>query len=197
MKKIIILFLIFMHISTCAGYTMHMPKIKPDARRQMQEHIYKTQNKDQVMQAVIVTLQDSDYMIEDINKELGFIRASKTFKAHYVNKKRLAGWTFVLAAATAYTVFSYGSTAATMYSPTRRVANEMKDKTVVVNCNVFVDNINNETKVKFIPVAKVLQNADGFSFFNNNPIKIWRFYKPTVYNEFFAQVNNYIEQSQN
>ena len=179
------------------SYSMHIPRVKPETRKQMQEYTYNTPDKHIVLNAVINTLQDSDYIIEDYDEDIGFVRANKIFKAHYVNKKRLAGWSAVLAAATAYTVFSYGATAASMYSPTRRVANEMKDKTVLVDCNVFIVTANNETKVKFIPVAKVLQNADGYSFFNNNPIKVLRFYKPRIYNEFFAQVDNYIKQSQN
>ena len=193
MKKIIILFLIYIQMTACAGYSMHMPKVKPDKFRQMQEHIFTTDDTRGIMQSVIETLQNSDYIIEDYDEELGFIRGVKTFKTHFVNKKRIAGWSLVLAAATAYTVFSYGSTAASMYSPTRRVANEMKDKTVVVDCNVFIELIDNQTKVRFIPVAKVLQNADGFGFFNSTPIKVWRFYKPQIYNEFFAQIDkNYL-----
>lgn len=120
---------------------------------------------------------------------LGLLEQKKIFKAAYTSKKRVAGWSFVLAAATAYTVFSYGATAASMYSPSRRIATEFKDKTVVIDANVFVEEVdNNKIKVHFLPVEKVLQNADGFAFNQMAPIKIIRIYKPQAYNEFFTQI---------
>lgn len=166
-----------------------MPKVSAEKRTQMREHIFNTNDKNSVMQAAVATLQDSDFIVEDYNQDLGYIRATKTFKSNYVNKKRVAGWTTVLAIATAYTVFSYGATAASMYSPSRRIATEMKDKTVVVNASVIVEQKNpQQVSVKFLPVAKILQNADGFAFTTSAPMRVFRFYRPKLYDEFFAQV---------
>ena len=191
MKKIIILFIIFLISGLSAANASRMPKIKPDKLYEMQNRTFQNYSSDDIWNAVITTLYDSDFIIEDIDKDLGHIRAIKTFKSHYISKKRVAGWSVVLAAATAYTVFSYGSTAYCMYSPTRRIANEMRDKTIVIDTNINIEQIEqNKINVKFVLVEKILQNADGFSFNTMAPIRIIRIYKPETYNEFFNQVEN-------
>ena len=185
----ILMILAYTSVANCAQARL-MPKIKKDTLYNMQTEYIDTSDTDSVMQAVIETLYNSDYSIEDINKDLGIIRARKILKASYTSKKRIAGWTVVLAAATAYTVFSYGATAASMYSPSRRIATELKDKTVIIDVNVFIEQCDvNKTRIKFIPVEKVLQNADGFAFNQMAPIKIIRIYRPEVYKEFFTQIN--------
>ena len=189
MKKIFSIFLIFL-LSTPCSFAERMPKVKADKYKQMQEHYFDTNDTSRVMGAVIAALQDSDFVINDYDSDLGFVYAQKTFKGHYVNKKRVAGWSAMFALATAYTVFSYGATAASMYSPSRRVAAEMKDKNMVVDANIFVELMpNGTTKVRFFPVEKILQNADGFSFMKSSPMRVIRVYRPEIYQEFFAQVN--------
>ena len=166
-----------------------MPKVKEDVFEDMQTRYFNSSDEKSVANAVVATLYDSDYTIEDFNPDLSLIRVTKTLKASYTNKKRVAGWSVVLAAATAYTVFSYGATAASMYSPSRRIATEFKDKTVVIDANVYIQQIDkNKVKVKFIPVEKVLQNADGFAFYKMAPVKVIRIYNPEPYDEFFNQV---------
>jgi len=193
LKKIISLVLLILYTGACNAYAVHTPKSASDKQIRMREHIYDGANVNKVLQSAIITLQDSDFVIEEYVPELGFIRASKTFKAAYSSKKRIAGWGTVLMLAAAYTAFSYGASAYTMYEPTRRVANEMRDKTVEVNINVLVEQISDsQTSVKFIPVARVLQNADGFSFTKNAPVRVIRIYKPKVYNEFFDQISGNI-----
>ena len=179
-------------MSTCSvSYARMMPKVSKEKLQNMQTAYFDATDKYTVIQSVISTLYDSDYIIEHYEFESGVIRAKKVFKAAYTSKKRVAGWSFVLAAATAYTVFSYGATAASMYSPSRRIATEFKDKTVVIDANVFVEQVDTDrVKVRFVPVEKVLQNADGFAFNQMAPIKVIRIYKPDAYKEFFAQVEN-------
>lgn len=172
------------------SFAERMPKVKPEKYKQMQEHYFNTADTSKVMNAVIATLQDSDFVITDYDFNLGYIYAQKIFKGHYVNKKRVAGWSAMFALATAYTVFSYGATAASMYSPSRRVATEMKDKNMVVDANVFVELMpNGQTKVRMLPVEKIMQNADGFSFMKSVPMRVIRIYRPQIYQEFFAQVH--------
>lgn len=166
-----------------------MPKVKKPILYDMQTRYFESSDYKSLINAVLATLYDSDYSIEDYDAELGLIRVTKTLKASYTSKKRVAGWSVVLAAATAYTVFSYGAAAASMYSPTRRIATEMKDKTVVIDANVYISQVDeNKFKVKFIPVEKVLQNADGFAFNQMAPVKVIRIYRPEPYDEFFNQV---------
>lgn len=196
MKKIFILLLIlsFYLCNYNVAQAKIMPKISKDKMEQMQSFYYETNDVKSVMKAALETLYNSDYTIEDCDEDLGIIRARKVLKASYTNKKRVAGWSVVLAAATAYTVFSYGATAATMYSPTRRIATEMKDKTVIIDVNVLVQQQdNNRIKVSFLPVEKVLQNADGFAFNQMAPIKIIRIYKPNSYKEFFNQLTENLQ----
>ncbi len=191
MKKFFcaILIFLFCFFSCNTAYTRTMPKVKKQVLYDMQTRYFDCSDTKSVMNAVLATLYDSDYSIEDFNTELGLIRVTKTLKASYTSKKRVAGWSVVLAAATAYTVFSYGAAAASMYSPTRRIATEMKDKTVVIDANVYISQVDeNKFKVKFIPVEKVLQNADGFAFNQMAPVKVIRIYRPEPYDEFFSQV---------
>ena len=49
-----------------------------------------------------------------------------------------------------------------------------------------------KTKVRFVLVEKVLQNADGYSYVKSAPARIIRIYKPEVYQEFFAQLDKSI-----
>ena len=191
MKKIfsIILILIFSFLNFGVSYAKTMPKIRDGVLYDMQTRYFDSKDSKSVMNAVLATLYDSDYTIEDCDEDLGIIRVTKTLKASYTNKKRVAGWSVVLAAATAYTVFSYGATAASMYSPSRRIATEFKDKTVVIDANIYVWQVDkNKVKVKFVPVEKVLQNADGFAFYKMAPVKVIRIYRPEPYEEFFSQV---------
>ncbi|MBP3821086.1 hypothetical protein J6G99_05525 [bacterium] len=185
-KKIIvsIFIIIFTTTQATAGYLKD---------RAVQTYYFETNNEKQVMNAVINTLQDSDFIIEDVDDNLGFLRAKKYFKTRHTDKKRVAGWSGMLALATAYTVFSYGSTAASMYSPARRIVTEMKDKTVVVDTNADITKIgDNMIKVRIIFIRKVLQNADGFSFVKSTPIEVSKITDERVYNEFFEQTKNHI-----
>lgn len=177
-------------MSSNAVFAVRMKKIEPQVLNELQTYFFDTNDVEAVEKSVISTLYDSDFVIEGYEKDIGFIFARKTFKAHYVNKKRVLGWSMVLAAAGAYTAFSYGANAYYMYSPSRRVMAEMKDKTIVVDANVFIDKVaDNRVRVRFLPVEKILQNADGFSFVTAAPVRVIRIYRPDVYNEFFAQVN--------
>lgn len=191
MKKIyatIISFLVILSSCNCA-MAVRMKKVTAENILQMQSYSYDTNNVELVTKSVVATLQDSDFIIEDMDMSLGYIRARKTFKARYTNKKRVLGWSAVLVAAGAYTAFSYGAAAYSMYSPSRRVMAEMKDKTIVVDANVFIDRIDkNKVQVRFLPVEKILQNADGFSFVTSAPVRVIRIYDSKVYNEFFSQV---------
>jgi hypothetical protein len=44
------------------------------------------------MKSAINTLQDSGFVIQEIDTDLGFIRAQKTFKKHHIDKKRVAAY---------------------------------------------------------------------------------------------------------
>ena len=161
--------------------------------REMETRFFDTSDTTRVMKAAINTLQDSGFIVQEIEPDLGYIRAQKTFKHPYARKGRVFGCSMWLTLAAAYTVFSYGTAAYSMYAPTMQLSNELRDKTVVVDSNVNVEKFGkNKTKVRFVLVEKFLLNADGFSYVKSAPIRVIRIYKPEVYREFFAQMDKSI-----
>ncbi|MBR1424769.1 hypothetical protein IJ579_04320 [bacterium] len=196
-KKILSLILIILMFFGSSSLAFAKQK-KADYIREMQTHTFDTGDVSAVMLAAVSVLQDSGFKIEDIDFSIGYLRAKKTFKEKYSSKKRIAGWSTVLAATTAYTIFSYGTTVGQMINPTRRVMNELRDKTFVIDSNVIVESCeDNKVNVRFSFVEKVLQNADGFSFTKSAPVKVIRVYKPKVYEEFFAQMKGKIFYEKN
>lgn len=152
-------------------------------------------NKDSlsVMKSAVNTLQDSDFIIEEYVPELGHIKARKEFKQRYINKGRLAGQSALLALATSYAVFTWGSTAAYVYSPTRKITDELHSKNAVVDVNVNVSQFGpDRVKVRVIFVQKILQNAEGFSYSSQAPLKAFRIKSVNVFDEFFNQLEEKI-----
>ena len=157
--------------------------------RQLETAVYNTANFEQVMSAVVSTLQDSDFIIEEYEPELGHIKATKLFKQRYINKARFAGQSVLLAAAASYAVFTWGSTAAYTYKPARRITDELHAKNVIVDTNVNVEKFGEDkTRVRIVLVQKILQNAEGFSYTKQAPLRAFRIKDTNVYQEFFNQV---------
>lgn len=194
MKKFLTVFLVLIFIlgSTNCAYAKKK-SLSQLERREVETHFYETSDVDRVMKAAVNTLQDSGFVIQEIEPELGYLRARKVFKKRYVNKARVTGNSLWLALMTTYTVFSYGATAYYMAAPAMNISNELHDKTVVVDSNVNVEKFGkNKTKVRFVLVQKVLQNADGYSFVKSAPTRVIRIYSPQIYQEFFAQLDKSI-----
>ncbi|MBD5401217.1 hypothetical protein HDR58_00225 [bacterium] len=192
-KKFFTIILAIMFFSLSSNFAYAKRTMTQLELREMETRFYETNDTTQVMKAAINTLQDSGFVIQEVEPELGFIRARKTFKDKHVNKARVAGWSLWLALITTYTVFTWGSTAYNMVDPSRRISNELKDKTVVVDSNVNVEPFGtSKTKVRFVMVGKVMLNADGYSFVKSAPTKVFRLYTPKVYQEFFAQLDKSI-----
>ena len=195
MRKRITTLLVLILFSLSCNNTFARGKIllSQNPKREVETQIIDTADNTKVLLAVATTLQDSDFIIQEFDPELGFIRAKKYYKKKYLNKKRVAGESLKLAALSTYAVFTYGSTAYYVSDPTRRLSNEFHDKTVVVDTNISVEPTDeNKTKVRFMFIQKVLQNADGYSFVKSTPTKILRTYEPEIYQEFFTQLNNNI-----
>ena len=189
----IFLALVIFGLSGNSVYARKVKALSQLERREVETRFYDTADTMKVMKAAANTLQDSGFVIQEIEPELGYMRAQKTFKKRFMNKGRVVGQSFLLALYTTYTVFTYGSTAYYMVDPSRKLANEIQEKTVVVDSNVNVEKFGkNKTKVRFVLVEKVLQNADGYSYVKSAPARIIRIYKPEVYQEFFAQLDKSI-----
>lgn len=160
--------------------------------REIQTHVYDTSDTNQVLKAVINTLQDEGYSILNIEDELGYIQAKKEFKAVRIDKKRMTGYYFLLAEYIACTVLTYGLEAPYMYDAIKRINNEKSPRTIVVNSNVNIEPYGMKTKVRFTLVEKELENADGYSYIKSSPRKVVRIYNPLVYQEFFGELDKSI-----
>lgn len=191
-KKIISIFLITGLLFTCSPVVYAKKSKSPTQleRRTMETRFLDTADTAKVLRAAVNTLQDSGFIVQEIEPDLGYIRATKSYKKKFVNKGRVAGQSFMLALFTAYAIFSYGSTAYYVTDPTRRISNELHAKTVVVDTNVNVEKFGkNKTKVRIVFSQKVLQNADGYSYVKSAPTRILKVYDPKIYQEFFAQLD--------
>lgn len=194
MKKIISIILSIIILST-TGLCANAKKYTRLQHRQLETAIYEASDVNQVMAAVISTLQDSDFIIQEYEPELGHIKATKLFKKRYINKGRMAGQSVLLAAATSYAVFTWGSTAAYTYKPARKITDELHAKNIVVDTNVNVEKFgDNKVKVRIVLVQKILQNAEGFSYTKQAPLRAYRVYDDKIYQEFFNQVFGKIEK---
>lgn len=193
MKKIFILFLAIIFFNPTSVEAKKVKSLSQLERREVETHFFETADTSVVMKAAINTLQDSGFIIQEIEPELGYLRARKVFKKRYVSKGRAIGYSLLTAAYTTLAVFTYGSTAFNVADPAIRLGNEFKDKTVVVDSNVNVERFGkNRTRVRFVLVQKVLQNADGYSFVKSAPTRVMRIYDPKIYQEFFAQLDKSI-----
>ncbi len=162
-------------------------------RRNIETRLFDTPDSTKVMKAAVNTLQDSGFVLQEIEPELGYLRARKYYKKRYLSKGRVALNSFLFALFATYAVFTYGMTSYYVVDPARKINNEFKDKTVVIDSNVNVEPFGqNKTKVRLVLVQKVLQNADGYSFVKSAPVRVFRVYQPEVYREFFAQLDKSI-----
>ena len=163
MKKFLVLFLSIIFLS-CSGTCAFAKKVKNLSqleRREIETHFFDTSDTNRVMKAAVNTLQDSGFVIQEIEPELGYLRARKVYKKRFVSKGRIAGNSLWLALMATYTVFSYGAGAGYMAEPTMHISNELHEKTVVVDSNVNVEKFGkNKTKVRVVLVQNCLQKSD-------------------------------------
>lgn len=185
---IIVLFLAYILPVNAKTYK----KMSPLQIREVQTHVYPTSDSKEVFKATINTLQDNGFTIINIEDDLGYIRAKKEFKGRRTDKKRVAGYSALLAYYVACTVLSYGTTAPYLVFPIMRLKNELADKTVIVDTNANIESFGKQTKVRLTMIEKVLENADGYSYIKSSPRKVVRIYNPIVYQEFFTELDKSI-----
>ena len=177
-----------------SGIDVFAKNITKSQMRDIQTRIYDYNERSKVILAVANTLQDSDFIIEELETELGFLRAKKEYKEQYINKGRLAGQSALLAMATSYAVFTWGSTAAYTYTPARKITDELHSKNAVVDINVNIEQFGQKTKVRMVAAKKILQNAEGFSYTKNAPLKAYIITDEEVYSEFFNQLDQKLNE---
>lgn len=194
MKKLCAIFLLFIILLIPASYANAKPYKKNSQLeiREMQTHVYATSNTKEVFKATINTLQDNGFTIINIEDELGYIRAKREFKDRRTDKKRVTGYSFLLACCIAETIFTYGAYAPYIAIPVLRLKNELADKTVIIDTNANIEPFGKNTRVRLTMVEKVLENADGYSYIKSSPRKVIRIYNELVYQEFFNELDKSI-----
>ncbi len=169
--------------------------------REVQTKFFDTKDTKQVTKAIINTLQDNGFVIQDIEPDLGYIRAKKEVKLKRTYKGRVAMYSTCLAIDAACLGLSFGMNPAAiidMIQNTIRIKNEVAPHTVIFDSNVNIECINNrKTKVRFTVIEKILENADGYTTVKSSPRKVVRHYEPEIYQEFFNQVgkNLFLEKN--
>lgn len=195
MKKFLTTFLaiIFLSLSSNCVYAKKVKSLSQLERREIETQIFETSDTQRVMKAAINTLQDSGFVIQEIEPEIGYLRARKTYKMKFVNRGRVFGQSFVLASYIALAILSYGTTSYYVTDPSLKISNELHPKTVVVDSNVNIEPFGKDrTKVRFVLSQKILQNADGYSYVKSAPTRVIKVYDRNVYQEFFSQLDKSI-----
>ncbi len=191
MKKLIAFLLVL--CSFAPAWAQKQPAPTQLELREVQTHIFQTSDANLVYKAAINTLQDNGFIIQNIEDELGYIRAKKEYKDKIRDKKRIAAYSGLLAYYGVCTGLSYGLAAPYMVDPAMRLSNEMAPKTVIVDSNVNVEPYGkNAVRVRFTIVSKVLENADGYSYVKSSPRQVIRIRDPKIYQEFFSQMDKNI-----
>ena len=201
MKKIITLFLLVLTFNIVLPINA---KEKPAQKgmleiRDIQTRYYDTKNETAVIKAVVATLQDNGFIIQNIEDELGYMRAKKEIKLKRTNKGRVACYTtcLVLNATSLGLSFVMNPSAEMgMYQNSMQIKNEVAPHTVIYDSNVTVETIGNRVKVRFNVIEKVLENGDGYTTVKSSPRKVVRHYEPEIYQDFFNQLdkNLFLEQ---
>lgn len=157
--------------------------------REMQTRYYNTTDTQKVMKAVINTLQDNGFVIQDGEMELGYIRARKDFRAKRTEKGRVTLYTLEFLYYGVCTGLSFGIDAPLLVIPAMHMKNELALHPVIIDSNVTFEKIGKRTKVRINLIEKILENADGYTMIKSSPRKVIRHYNNELYQEFFNQVD--------
>lgn len=157
--------------------------------REMQTRYYNTTDIQKVMKAVINTLQDNGFVIQDGEMELGYIRARKDFRAKRTDKGRVTLYTFEFIYYGVCTGLSFGIDAPFLVIPVMHMKNELALHPVIIDSNVTFEKVGKRTKVRINLIEKILENADRYTMIKSSPRKVIRHYDSELYQEFFTQVD--------
>ena len=191
MKKIISIFLIILFCSFNLEVfaAKKLPEKTTMELRSIQTYLFDTPNEMLVAKAVINTLQDNGFIIQDVEPELGYIRAKKEVKLKRTDKGRVSLYCAEFAYYGILTGLSFGINAPFLIIPTMHMKNELALHTVIFDSNVNIEKLGRKTKVRFTVIEKVLENGDGYTTVKSSPRKVVRHYEPEIYKEFFNQIN--------
>lgn len=157
--------------------------------RDIQTRYYDTTDIQKVMKAVINTLQDNGFVIQDGEMELGYLRARKDFRAKRTDKGRITVYTIELLYYGACTGMTFGMDAPFLVIPIMHLRNELALHPVIIDSNITFERVGKRTRVRINLIEKILENADGYTMIKSSPRKVVRHYEPELYQEFFNQVD--------
>ncbi len=199
MKKIIslILIILFCTINIKTYAAKQLPAKTILELRDIQTRTFDTPDEMLVAKAVINTLQDNGFIIQNIEPDLGYIRAKKEFKAKRTDKGRVTLYCAEFAYYGIMTGLSFGINAPFLIIPTMHMKNELALHSVVIDSNINIEKIGKRTKVRFTLIEKVLENGDGYTTVKSSPRKVVRHYEQEIYQEFFNQVDKNLFMEKN
>lgn len=157
--------------------------------REIQTRYYDTTDTQKVMKAVINTLQDNGFVIQEGEMELGYLRARKDFRAKRTDKGRVTVYTIELLYYGVCTGMTFGMDAPFLVIPIMHLRNELALHPVIIDSNITFERVGKRTKVRINLIEKILENADGYTMIKSSPRKVVRHYEPELYQEFFNQVD--------
>ena len=195
MKKLLSIFIACVFLISNCGIAFASKAVQVKSMleiREVQTHIFDTPDTKHVAKAVINTLQDNGFIIQNIEPDLGYIRAKKEVKLKRTLKGRVVGYSFLELLYGACLGLSFGlnpSAAWGMYQTSMQIKNEVAPHTVIFDSNVDIQQLGKKTKVRFAVIEKVLENGDGYTTVKSSPRKVARHYEPEIYQEFFNQVD--------
>lgn len=157
--------------------------------RDIQTRYYDTTDTVKVIKAVINTLQDNGFVIQEGEMNLGYLRAKKDFRAKRTDKRRITLYTLEYMYYGLCAGLTFGLEAPLLIIPSMHMKNELALHPVIIDSNVIFENVGNKTKVRINIIEKILENADGYTMIKSSPRKVVRHYEPALYQEFFNQVD--------
>ena len=144
MKKLLSIFIACVFLISNCGIAFASKAVQVKSMleiREVQTHIFDTPDTKQVAKAVINTLQDNGFIIQNIEPDLGYIRAKKEVKLKRTLKGRVVGYSFLELLYGACLGLSFGlnpSAAWGMYQTSMQIKNEVAPHTVIFDSNVDI-----------------------------------------------------------
>lgn len=160
--------------------------------RQMQTHLVDTNDTMKVQKAVFAALQDNGFIITTFEHDMGYTTAISDSLQKRTDKKRVAGYSAMIAYYAASIGICYGMNPAGYYGivdSSFKIKNELQKKLVVVTTNVVVEPFGDQTKIRISLVERVHVHADGHSYYKPAIRTARRIYDPLIYQNLFAEVD--------
>lgn len=160
--------------------------------REMQTHFVDTSDTMKVKKAVFSALQDCGFIIITFEDAMGYVTAVRDFSQKRTDRKRVAGYSALIAYYATCIGLSYGLNPAGYYGiidSSAKIKNELQKKLVVVTTNVVVEPFGKQTKIRVSLVERVHVHADGYSYYKPAIRTARRINDPLVYQEVFAEID--------